>query len=90
MGATGSATLNFGSAPGTNVVEVAVPDPAVLGTSAAEAFLMTESSADHNAYEHAIIPLKLSCSVSNGVGITITASSTLRLTGTFKVRWVWV
>jgi hypothetical protein len=91
MGAAGTATVDFGAAPGTNVVTVAVTGQAgILGTSHAEAWMMGDATADHNAVEHAIAPIKLSCgSLVAGTGFTITAATEWRLTGTFTVHWVW-
>lgn len=87
----GTATINFGSAPGTNVVETVVTGQTNITTSShVEAWLMGDSTASHNAYEHSIVPIKLSCgSLVNGTGFTITASSEWRLTGTFTAHWVW-
>lgn len=89
--ATGTATLNFGSAPGTNFVSVAViGQGSISGTSHVEAFMMGDSTATHNATEHMLAPIKLTCgSVVAGTGFTIFASTEWRLTGTFTVRWVW-
>lgn len=92
MAITGTATLDFGAAPGTNHVSVAVTGQSAIGaTDNAEAFIMGgDSTATHNAYEHMVAPIKLSVSaVSAGVGFTINAISAWRLTGTFKCRWVW-
>ena len=92
MGATGTATLNFGSAPGTNVVTVAVTGQGAIGSgSHCEAWLMGDSTADHNAVEHAVAPIRCSCgSIVAGTGFTITAICDWRLTGQFTVHWVWV
>lgn len=92
--AIGTATIDFGSAPGTNIVSVAVTgQAAILSTSKVEIWIMgTDSTATHNEYEHAIIPLDLTLScivVTAGVGFTIQAATQQRLTGTFTVRWVW-
>lgn len=89
---TGNATLNFGAAPGTNVVSVAVTGQAsISATSGVEAYLMgLDTTADHNAYEHAIVPLILRIiSITAGTGFTIQAATDWRLTGTFKCRWCW-
>lgn len=92
MPATGFTTLDFGAAPGGNVATIAVTGQAsIVSGSIAEAFMMGDSTVHHNADEHALVPLKLSCSaVVAATGFTITAVSDWRLTGTFKVRWVWV
>lgn len=90
--ATGTATINFGVAPGTNLVSVAVTgQTAIASGSHAEAFFMGDTTADHNADEHQFADIKLVCgSIVAGTGFTIFASTQLRLTGTFTVHWVWV
>lgn len=90
----GTLTFNFGSAPGTNIVTTAVTgQTGISATSKVEIYLMgTDSTATHNAYEHAILPLDLalSCiSVTAGTGFTAQAATTQRLTGTFTARFVW-
>lgn len=94
--ATGQGTLivDFGAAPGTNVVTTVVSDVAIGATSKVEVYLMgTDSTATHNAVEHALLPLAglaLSCiAVSAGVGFTAQAACLQRLTGTFQARYVW-
>ena len=90
--ATGQATLDFGAAPGTGAVEVAVTGQAAIiaGTSYAEAWMMADSTADHNAEEHMLVPIRLTVgNVTTGVGFTIYARTEWRLSGTFNVRWVW-
>jgi hypothetical protein len=89
--ATGTATVNFGSAPGTNYVEVVVTGQAAISaTSHVDAFLMASATADHNAMEHAIVPLRLTCgNVVAGTGFTIYVSTEWRLTGSFTLHWVW-
>lgn len=92
MGAQGTATVNFGTTPGTNYVSVVVTGQAgiVNGTSLAEAWMMATSTADHNVIEHQIVPMKLTCgNIVTGTGFTIYAFTDLRLTGTFSVQWVW-
>ena len=89
--ATGTATLNFGSAPGTNVVTTVVTGQTSIGLSShVEAFMMGSSTATHNATEHLIAPITLRCGdIVAGTGFTIYASTELRLTGAFTVHWVW-
>jgi len=89
---TGSLVLDFGAAPGTNIAETVVTGQADISvTSGVEAYMMgLDTTATHNGYEHAIAPIKLSCTaISPGAGFTIQGSSEWRLTGTFAVRWVW-
>jgi hypothetical protein len=90
----GTVTLDFGSAPGTNVVTTAVSAATISGTSKVEVYLMgTDTTVSHNAVEHQMLPLGgLSLqviSVTAGVGFTAQAMSNLRLTGTFTARYVW-
>jgi len=57
-----------------------------------DAFIMVESSADHNAEEHKIFSrmVGLTCGdIVAGTGFTIHAETELRLTGAVKVQWVW-
>lgn len=91
-GATGATEVDFGAAPGTNIVQTVVTGQAdILAGSSVDAFLMAESTTDHNAYEHIIVPLQIIASeIVPGVGFTINAISDLRLTGKFVVRWSWV
>lgn len=91
--ATGTATLNFGAAPGTNRVVVSVTgQSAIASNSYVEAFMMgSDSTADHNASEHEIVPMTFRCTnLVAGTGFDIVASTDFRLTGQFTVRWVWV
>lgn len=90
--ATGTAVLNFGATPGTNYVTTTITGQAAIATnSQVEAWLMVESTATHNAYEHSMVPLLIRCgNIVAGTGFDITAVTDLRLDGTFSVHWVWV
>lgn len=90
----GTVTLNFGAAPGTNVVTTTVSDAAIGASSKVEIYLMgTDSTATHNAVEHQMLPLgglsMTPISITAGVGFTAQAMSLLKLTGTFTARYVW-
>ncbi len=91
--AVGSTTIDFGAFPGSNEATVSVTGQTeILATSYAEAFLMAESTFDHTTSDatYAAALIGLSCGVPTaGVGFPIYARSTEKLTGTFKVRWVW-
>lgn len=89
--ATGTAVLNFGSAPGTNYVTTVVTGQAAIGTSShVEAFLMADTTATHNEVEHLLAGIKLTCGgIVAATGFTIYAFTDQRLTGTFNVHWVW-
>lgn len=91
---TGTATINFGSFPGSNEASVTVTGQAsILATSKVEAYVMgDDSTADHTASDHRYFPLfaSLTCGTPTaGTGFTIHARSTEKLQGTFALRWVW-
>lgn len=90
----GTVTFDFGAAPGTNIVTTTVTGQTSIGSgSKVEVYMMgTDSTATHNAYEHAILPLDLALSctaITAGTGFTAQAATTQRLTGTFQARFVW-
>lgn len=90
----GNVTFDFGAAPGTNVVTASVSDASIGSSSNVELYLMgTDSTTDHNTIEHQMLPLDgvslQAISVTAGVGFTAQAMTKLRLTGTFKARYVW-
>lgn len=92
IGATGNATLDFGSTPGTNVVNVVVPDAGIIAGSNVHAWIQgNDSTATHNTVEHQMLPLgpiSLSAiSITPGVGFTLQAMTPLRVQGTFLARW---
>lgn len=91
---TGTATIDFGSFPGSNEASVSVTgQTAISSTSKAEAFVMgDDTTSDHTASDHRYFSalVGLSCGTpSAGTGFTIYARSTEKLTGTFSVRYVW-
>ena len=88
-GTYGTATLDFGSVPGTHLVTTTITgQTGILSGSTISAWLMAEATATHNAYEHMIVPLRITCgNIVAGVGFDIVAVSNLRLTGTFTCRW---
>lgn len=85
----GTADLNFGAAPGTNVITLTVTgQTGIVSGSNVRAWIMAEASASHNAYEHMLVPLRLTCgNIVAGTGFDIVAVSDMRLTGIFKCRW---
>jgi len=51
-----------------------------------------QSSADHNAVEHALIAQQTGVvveSVTAGVGFTVGLYSTMRVTGSVELEWEW-
>jgi hypothetical protein len=86
---TGTATLDFGSSPGTNIATVTVNTGSVVTGSLINVTMMAASTATHNAYEHMMVPMKLvGGNIVNGVSFDITGVTEWRLTGTFTVRWI--
>lgn len=85
----GSATVDFGTAPGSNNAFVVVTGvSSITAGSTVAAFVMADATSDHNADEHGLVPFRLTVgALSAGVGFTIYAVSEWRLTGTFTVRW---
>lgn len=92
--ATGIATIDFGSIPGSNEASIVVTGQATITAgSKVEAFIMADdTTADHTANDHKYFAMfvGLSCGTpTDATGFTIYARSLEKLTGTFKVRWVW-
>jgi hypothetical protein len=59
MGAQGTATLDFGAFPGSNVTSVDVVATGVVSTSAVEAWIRPEATADHTDGDHVIAPMRV-------------------------------
>lgn len=87
----GTAVIDFGAAPGTNIVTVVVTGQAsIAANSHIFAFVMGEATAEHNIYEHQVAPIKLTPGlIVPGTGFTITAVTEWRLTGRFNIHWTW-
>jgi hypothetical protein len=88
----GTATINFGSAPGSSTATVNVSQTNTTATSCPKLFVNgTSSTTTHNASEHALANMlfTLSCtSITSGVGFTISAYSLVgNLTGTFIISY---
>jgi isocitrate dehydrogenase len=90
----GAAILDFGAAPGTNIASVSVTgQTTITSTATIQAWTCgLDSTADHNLYEHMLLPLWLTINASAitvGTGFTLTGFTELRLVGLVKVRWSW-
>jgi len=59
MGAQGTATLDFGAFPGSNVASVDVAAAGVVAGSAIEAWIRPAASADHTDVDHVVAPMKV-------------------------------
>ena len=87
----GTATINFGATPGTNVVVTTVADVNILSALKVIVFMGGDSTATHNVSEHQIVPIKFTVgNIINGVSFDITAVSEWRLDGTFSVNYLIV
>lgn len=95
MATTGTATIDFGAAPGSNEASIAVTGQAsILSTSYVEAWVMADdTTADHTASDHKyveVVGTKFTCGTpTDGVGFTIYGRCVGKMQGTFKIRWVW-
>ena len=93
-GAVGSAEIDFGAYPGANEASVLVTGQSgITALASVEAWLMADdTTTDHTASDHryAAVLMGLTCGTpTDGQGFTIYARSIEKLTGAFKVRWVW-
>jgi hypothetical protein len=90
----GTATINFGSFPGTSEASVAVTGQgAISSTSKAEAYVMADdTTGTHTANDHRYFAalVGLTCGTPTAAtGFTIHARCLDKLQGSFQVRWVW-
>jgi len=90
----GTATIDFGSFPGSNEAFVDVSGlTTISATSKAEAFVMgDDNTADHTASDHRYVAtlMGLTCGTpTTGTGFRIYARSTEKLQGQWAVRYVW-
>lgn len=90
----GTATINFGSAPGKNEASIAVTgQTGISSTSKAEAYIMSDdTTSNHTANDHKYINTLagFSCGTpTTGAGFIIYGRSQHKLTGQFSLRWVW-
>lgn len=94
MGAVGTATLDFGSIPGSTEALIVVTGQAgVLAGSYVEAWIRVEpaGSTNHSMDEHRIETLKIVAgNIVAGTGFTIYGECAVgRTYGTFTVNWIW-
>lgn len=87
----GSLQIDFGAAPGSMTATATVTGQTWVGASS-RIFVTVKGddvTADHNAYEHSIVPMRFSIStLSSGTGFTITAVSDFRLSGLWNLNWM--
>jgi hypothetical protein len=94
--ALGTATIDFGAAPGTAEASVVVTGQATISvTSLCEAWIMSDvTTADNDAAAHEALAWAASPPVCKtrvaGTGFTIWVRLLAgRATGQYKVQWVW-
>lgn len=102
MGASGTATLDFGAFPGAPDASVSVTGQSgIVANSLVEAWIMPKTTADHSADEQMLEPVKVfadASSIVQGTGFSIRGfyqdpgygRDTPRAYGQFSVGWVWV
>jgi hypothetical protein len=90
---TGTIEIDFGANPGlSEQTAVVTGQSAISATSNVEAWIMSEASTNHTANDQSWVTLfcALTCGIPTAAtGFTIYAKSTEKLTGKFKIRWVW-
>lgn len=90
----GTATIDFGSFPGTSEASIAVTGQASIGaTSKVWTYINADdTTADHTANDHRYLPTFVDFSHDTptaGVGFTIHGRCLDKMQGTWKVRWAW-
>ena len=98
---TGVATISFPASarPAENITNMGSNEAkttitglaSITADSSVEAFMMgSDNTASHNTTEHEFIDLNLTVeNIVPGTGFDIVATSTERLDGDFKIRYVW-
>jgi len=84
-----TSVLDFWNTPWTNIAVVTITwKTTIKPTSRIKAQLSWISTSTHNAYEHLIVPLTITCwNIVDWVWFDIYWSSDLRLDWTFNVNW---
>ena len=89
----GSATIDFGAAPGSSTASIAVTGQTGLIAGSRIKTWVAGSTSDHNEYEHSrIFPNRVGLGIGDvvaGTGFTIHAETEMRLTGDMSVKWEW-
>lgn len=92
MSNLGTASLNFGVAPGATDAQVVITgQTGILSTSSVSAWVVPAATADHSVDEHWVEDLIVTAgNIVNGVGFTIYGLSKSTTYGAFNVQWIWV
>lgn len=94
MGASGTATIDFGGTPTSEASIAVTGQGSFLTTSLVEAFYQEQTTGDNDATGHAALAFLSAQPFCRafvaGTGFTITVRMTEGVaTGTFKIPWVW-
>ena len=88
---TGTATIDFST--GANLATTVISgQTGILSTSSVWLELVADSSGTHTAQDAAYAALFISLTASSpsvGSGFTLYAACADKMTGTFKVKWMW-
>jgi len=87
---SGIITLDFGSAPGTNITTASIYNSNVDSNSVINIYIMNTSSIDHSDADHQILSLYgkvLPGNIIDNTSFVATCITDLRLTGTFKAKY---
>lgn len=93
----GQAEINFGTlgTTGSNEASVVVSTSGIASNSKIDSYIMADdTTTDHTANDHKYLPIlaKTTCKVTdpnNPTSLTISSVSKHKLTGKFKIRYVW-
>ena len=95
MGATGTAIVDFGAFPGTDIATLAITgQSSITGSSMVEAYLdpTAADTADHSSDEHLVADIDVRCSAlvaAAGFMINLIGRDSIHY-GKWNVIWVWV
>lgn len=84
--------LDFGTVGSNHATQVVTGQSGITATSVADAWIMGDASTTKTQNDHlyAALAIKVKCgNIVPGVGFTIYATSPYKLTGRYKIRWVW-
>lgn len=91
MTGTGTAEISFGAFPGSNEASVVVSSSGVTAGTHVEAWVMGgDTTASHTAQDHRYFPVFAALTTEAASGsFTVYGRSTQKLTGAFKIHYVW-
>ncbi len=88
---TGTAEIDFGGFPGSNEASILVAAEGVTAATHVEAWVMgSDTTTDHTAQDHRYFPLFAALTTAaDADAFTVYGRSTQKLTGAFKIHYVW-